>query len=492
MTPPPPSQRTHDGGNDAAVGRSARRAAPDGHRFPGFRPIDANFIYTPNQFFDVLLPHASRGCLRLVGYLLRRTLGWLDHDGRPLEQRISVTYNELIRDAGVSRGGLKKAIDEAIDGRYLRCTRRGKPKAAGQSAVSARYELCWDDTGEYRGTPADFRGFYTGEGRRSPIPDDYFDAVVRHEPLAVAKVVGIVLRQTIGYQNQFGGRRQQAALSFSDLQRRTGLADRKTLCKAVHDALDVGYLQLVAEGHFDPDAARTSAAATYGVRWTVGSETPPAAGRRSVQKSHRRPATDRSRIPTEPSVHEPHRDRFTHPTDNGSEAPPASKGRKTPKDTSKQPTPEVAAAIGLLGGLGFDAAAVAAIVGSAPPEAIFRQVAWLPQRKATRNKLGLLRKAIAEDWAAPTAPLPAACPARKPDPSPHAEPYRRFLLRREAELPTERPDDWAQYQRWQSQQMRRRGKPLDETQRLKDLRAFFADELPDLRQWAEQHDDAAE
>jgi hypothetical protein len=46
--------------------------------FPGFELPTANFIYCPNQFFDVCLPHCSRGAVRFIAYLLRRTLGWLD------------------------------------------------------------------------------------------------------------------------------------------------------------------------------------------------------------------------------------------------------------------------------------------------------------------------------------------------------------------------------------------------------------------------------
>ena len=52
--------------------------------FQGFEPLTANYVYCPNQFFDVLLPHGSRGCVRLVAYLLRRTLGWLDANGEPI------------------------------------------------------------------------------------------------------------------------------------------------------------------------------------------------------------------------------------------------------------------------------------------------------------------------------------------------------------------------------------------------------------------------
>ena len=59
-------------------------------RFPGFEHFTANFLYCPNQFFDVCLPYCSRGAIRLVAHLLRRTLGWLDEDGQPRASRVTV------------------------------------------------------------------------------------------------------------------------------------------------------------------------------------------------------------------------------------------------------------------------------------------------------------------------------------------------------------------------------------------------------------------
>ena len=60
---------------------------------------------------------------------------------------------------------------------------------------------------------------------------------------------------------------------------------------------------------------------------------------------------------------------------------------------------------------GFDAKAAATVARSAGEEVVRRQIAWLPRRSATRNRLGLLRRAIAEDWAEPTAAVEEATPA---------------------------------------------------------------------------------
>ncbi|MFX9031543.1 hypothetical protein ABTN13_20795, partial [Acinetobacter baumannii] len=69
--------------------------------FQGYAPPTSSTTYTPNQFFDVVLPRASRGCLRLVAYLIRKTLGWSDEHGNPQNPEATVTYRELIEKAGI-------------------------------------------------------------------------------------------------------------------------------------------------------------------------------------------------------------------------------------------------------------------------------------------------------------------------------------------------------------------------------------------------------
>lgn len=55
--------------------------------FEGFKAPTSNTTYTPNQFFDVVIPNFSRGVVRIVGYLLRKTLGWCDANGNPRRSR---------------------------------------------------------------------------------------------------------------------------------------------------------------------------------------------------------------------------------------------------------------------------------------------------------------------------------------------------------------------------------------------------------------------
>ena len=235
--------------------------------FLGFQPPVSNTTYTPNQFFDVTLKHSSRGCARVVSYLIRRSLGWVDEWGNPHDERIQVTYNELIEKAGIGRTMLRSALDEAIERRFINCPRQGKPSSPGRKAISALYELRWDESPGYKTDPAQFDGFFAQEGNRTYIPNEFFDLVVRHENLAVIKVVGAVIRNTIGWTHRAGHRRQNVRLSFTDIQHRTLLQSRTTLSEALKEALEKNYILKIEQGFFDPQAGFESKPTTYGIKW---------------------------------------------------------------------------------------------------------------------------------------------------------------------------------------------------------------------------------
>ena len=63
--------------------------------FTGFTSPTSNTTYTPNQFFDVCLPNHSRGVVRLVGYMIRKTLGWCDANGNPQHETVTFSYGDL-------------------------------------------------------------------------------------------------------------------------------------------------------------------------------------------------------------------------------------------------------------------------------------------------------------------------------------------------------------------------------------------------------------
>ena len=57
--------------------------------FAGFAAPTSNTTFSPNQFFDACLPYSSRGVVRLVAYLIRKTLGWCDSHGIPQQEIIA-------------------------------------------------------------------------------------------------------------------------------------------------------------------------------------------------------------------------------------------------------------------------------------------------------------------------------------------------------------------------------------------------------------------
>jgi len=359
----------------------------NGTVFPGFAPLHANYVYCPNQFFDVCLPNCSRGAVRIVAYLLRQTLGWLDADGNPLNQHVTVSYRRLIEKAGVSRGAIGLALQEAVDAGFLRQVESGRAKSQGTPARSAQYELHWSTAATYLKSSADFDGFFAGEGCRSPVPNSFFDELVPNESLAVIKVVGTVLRHTVGYQAQFGGRRSSAPLAFAYIAQYAQLSTGRVLAGAVREALDSGYIERVCDGSFAPNTDDRQAA-RYQVRWLseaknsdIGSKTPPVPERskKAISIGSETPSIERSKKATK---------------------------EKTPlKDINKQhgAAAEIQQGTKLLERQGLDTSTAEALVRTRGLHSIRNQIAWLKFRNPRDNPVGMLRKAIDENWAKPHA-----------------------------------------------------------------------------------------
>jgi hypothetical protein len=374
--------------------------------FRGFALPTSNTTYTPNQFFDVCLPHHSRGCVRLVGFLIRKTLGWCDEQGNPQSERHLLSWADL-EGAGISRDMIRDVLDEAISGHFIHCVRSPMGQKAGQPALSGLYELKWDERPAYTKDPREFRGFFAGEGNRTYIPNQFFDILLRQETLAVVKVVGSVIRFSIGFQNKWGHRRRNVSLSYQHIQNYSRVRDRKTLSAAIRRGLESNYIERIEEGYFDPEAGKLSRAAVYAVKWLNsnvelldGQKNPPA---ETSEKS-------RSKIPTGNGQKTPPEQRTEIPT--GIEINQTNK-------TSKQKAilTEAAVSFEKLKAAGFDEAAANALSRRFPFHRIEQQIEWIDERKFRTNRLGMLRKAIEEDWQAPAGEKklgqPNLTPARR-------------------------------------------------------------------------------
>ncbi len=412
--------------------------------FHGYAPPTSSTTYTPNQFFDSVLPNASRGCLRLVAYLIRKTLGWSDEEGNPQNPEAYVSYRELIETAGVSRGAIKDAIQEALDKRYITCLKLGQPHRANEEGFSALYSLKWDEREEYITDPDEFDGFFSGNGNLTHIPNDFFDYTIPNEPLAVVQVIGVIIRNTIGWQTKFGMRRQKIEMSFSEIMRRTGIGSRTTISNALKAAIDGYHIRRVEKGVFDTNAGIDSKATVYAIRWQDDEETDRAKVEQpnlfdldEVNGSKSGPGDLGSNTVSQTTVQKVDRsstvqnmDRGVSPKSgpaNGSVLGPATvqnvdsdefKNRTDIKTTNlnnlpkqhQTGEPDVVAGgqslsrlCGKLLAEGLEPSTANRLVENYPAEQIERQIEWLPLRNVRTSRTGMLIRAIERDMPKPGA-----------------------------------------------------------------------------------------
>jgi len=376
--------------NKSTAAPADRSAAP----FAGFALPTSNTTYTPNQFFDVCLPHQSRGVVRLVGYLIRKTLGWCDEHGNPQNEVIGVSYLELERKAGLSHSMIRLALDQAEQSGFIRCVRKGVASSRSQSGSSAAYELMWDERDRYIKGPADFRGFFAGEGNRTYIPNQFFDVLVPNESLAMIQVVGAIIRFSIGFQNKFGHRRQRVALSYRDIQRYTKIASPGVLSKTIRDAIDRSYIERVEAGYFDPNGGALSRSAHYAVKW-------------AQPIAHLSPAPKSEAEEISAENHSENRSGTTPKTEAATHSENLSDIQIKQRNKTSKQQEETAVAFEKLLEIGFDRPAALVIAAGFPVERILQQIDWLPMRTVKSNRLGLLRASIEQNWSAPQPKLGA-------------------------------------------------------------------------------------
>ncbi len=356
--------------------------------FQGFEQPKSNYVFCPNQFFDICLKSKSRGMVRIVAYMIRQTLGWLDENGQPINETVKVSYRDLIEKAGVSRGAIGKALQQAVACGFLECCVEGQANTKTQAGKTAEYSLRWDTNPQYAKTFADFNGFYAGEGNRTPIPNSFFDIVIPQESLAVTKVVGAVIRHTVGFETRYGGRRMTHPLSCSFIQRYTLLSNRRNLIAAIRHAIVAGFIVKVKAGTFSHRHSEQEAT-TYGIRWLSDRQNPNSGSKMT------------------PVVQQ----RFKNNTNNGSKRSPAERFKN---DTSIEKTKlnntfKQQAAADLesevkkrLMAEGFDSNTATQFIEERGVAVVDKQLSWLDARMPD-NRLAMLRKAIKENWAEPTS-----------------------------------------------------------------------------------------
>ena len=391
-------------------------------QFAGFPDFRSNVTFVPIQFFTVAIPHSSRGAVRVVGYVLRKLLGWVDAQGNPKQEQLRFTYDELVQAAGVSRNLVAEVLAEVQAGHFLRCIRPVSGHRARRQTREGVFELCWDTAEDHcTHKPKDFRGFcYPAavvveeqegtrlvrrpKASRKNIPNAFFDVLLPRERLSVIRVVGALLFYSIQW-GPAGERKVPVSRSITELSRLTGFS-RHHVHAAVVTARQRGYIEQVDAGCFDEAAGRASRPATYGIRWAAA-ESPAATSEdrqlpkkvNGAQAQHRK-----SELPRKVNGGLP---KMVNGINIKEEL-------KTPKTTTPVPaapvvaSPAVAVASGfdLLVQAGFEEDTARQLASRRSREIIQRQLEWLPLRSAKHNRLGLLRRAIELNWSKPQGAAP--------------------------------------------------------------------------------------
>jgi hypothetical protein len=406
----------------------------------GFDPPSSNVTWCPNQFFDVVLPHFSRGVVRLVGYLLWQTLAWNDEQGQPRRTRHRVNWKTLGTRAQVSRGALSEAIRAALAAHLLRPEGSDSAGSLGRVLPEA-LELCWKE-GPYTRSPADFRGFFMGRGHRTYVPNQFFTVVIAREVLAVSRVVGAIARQSIGFEAECGHRRTDVALSCKALARLTNLSITRVHF-AVGVALERGYIMQVEPGAIGRGDAQPALAARYALRWRDGGCGGIEAPQRQATKVAGPARSSKSDMAPVQKVAWPE---FKKANGIEEEIKPLNETLAKParaqvpagalpapgrRPAGRAEAGDRAALETRLREVGFTGRSIAALAAF-PRERIERQIAWLEDRTATRSSLGLLRRAIEEDWPPPRTARRQPAPAGVTPPSPSSLPTEPSAAQRRA------------------------------------------------------------
>lgn len=398
-------------------------------------------LYCPKQFFTIVVPNSSVNCIRVVGYMLRKTLGWVNEAGDPIQEQHAFSYRELEQAAGVSHSRLGEAIADAQKANFVRRVQKARVQSQGVRAQSAAFELRWDEE-TYTDQPDDFGGFYlqptyldgSGQTRlgRKNIPNVFFDYLVRNESRGVIRVVGTLLWYSIDW-GKGGERKQPVKKSLRDLVELTQL-DKSSVVRALDEAERKGYVERLERGVFDLTGHQQSSTTVYGIHWTTdytytyeglpvqvvsegersqnatrgvlknAPKTQHSDSSRTLPKRNTEKALERSQNATRNAPETRHEER----SQNATKVINNTSTYNTPiHNSSSSPAPErssVVVAEGALLNVGFDKKTALEISASYPAETILEQIELLPKRRPTKNPLGMLRRAIEERWAPPVEP----------------------------------------------------------------------------------------
>ncbi len=371
--------------------------------------------------------------------MLRKTLGWVNEAGDPIQERHAFTFRELEEAAGVSHSRLGEAISDAVEANFIRCIQKARVQTQGVKARSASFELRWDED-RYTDKSEEFKGFFlqptyldqAGQTRlgRKNIPNIFFDYLIKNENRGVIRVVGTLIWYSIDW-GKGGERKQPVRKSLRELVDLTQL-DKSSVVRALDEAERKGYVERIERGVFDLSGNQKDALPTlYGIRWTtdytytydglpvevaavdersqnatrLSSVNAPKMQHGSRDRTLPKRDTDFGQKRSQNATQDTPKTRHGERSQNATKVINKTSTYKTSiLNSSSSPSPassSFAVAEELLLKTGFDKKTARELAVAFPSESITQQVEWLPLRAAKKNPLGMLRRAIEESWAAP-------------------------------------------------------------------------------------------
>ncbi|MGK0188597.1 MAG: hypothetical protein ACI9R3_004408 [Verrucomicrobiales bacterium] len=203
---------------------------------------------------------------------------------------------------------------------------------------------------------------------------------------------------------------QVVHLQEHDQKLRMTTHSREAVNTAIKVALQKRYIIRIKAGVFDSAAGKLSCAATYSLYWSDLHTAGIRETARASAEGERTHSASAQMNRFKKLTGNPTRERINILTGSGSKNRPEKRFKnqtgietKQGNETLKQQAEVVGIAEGeqLLVEAGFQVERARDLARRHPLETIKRQLDWLPHRKGVRNRLGLLKAAIENDWEAP-------------------------------------------------------------------------------------------
>ena len=113
---------------------------------------------------------------------------------------------------------------------------------------------------------AGFRQQPNGQFAFTMVPNQFLDEIVPFEKPCVTKVVCLILRRTLGWIDEYGKRRTQDQVAYSEFAREMNMSTQ-AVADGLKAALEKGYIVRVKPGTLKGNGNGTPEGAWYSLRW---------------------------------------------------------------------------------------------------------------------------------------------------------------------------------------------------------------------------------